>query len=373
MAEICRRLDGIPLAIEIAASRVDTFGVAGLAAGLNDRFQLLMQGRRTALPRHRTLSATLDWSYSQLSEVERLVLRRLAAFVGAFTMEAASAVLAQADTSAAAIIDAIANLVAKSLVWADVGGAVALYRLLDVTRTYALAKLEESGESDQHRARDTPNITGARSRRRRPIGRPCPPRSGCGATGILIDNVRAALEWAFSPAGDPATAVAITVGAVPLWFGLSLTSECAERVDRALTGPSCQPRRAERDAPPRHAGLVTDADAGGRARDAGCVDPRSRNIGSSRETSTISSEALWGLWAGLLNRNEFRAALEVAERFSELAKAHSRSADVLVGERMIGYIVHLMGDQPKARRHLERMLSGYVAPVTGRRDHPLRV
>ena len=87
VAEICRRLDGIPLAIEIAASRVDTFGVAGLAAGLNDRFQLLMQGRRTALPRHRTLSATLDWSYSQLSEIEALVLRRLAIFVGAFTMD----------------------------------------------------------------------------------------------------------------------------------------------------------------------------------------------------------------------------------------------------------------------------------------------
>ena len=146
VTDICRRLDGIRLAIEIAASRVDTFGVAGLAAGLNDRFQLLMQGRRTALPRHRTLSATLDWSYSQLSEVERLVLHRLATFVGAFTMEAAIGDLAQADIAAAEIVEAIANLVAKSLISADVDGAVPFYRLFDVTRTYALAKLEESGE-----------------------------------------------------------------------------------------------------------------------------------------------------------------------------------------------------------------------------------
>ena len=94
VADICRRLDGIALAIEIAASRVDVFGVAGLAARLNDRFQLLMQGRRTALPRHRTLGATLDWSYSLLPESERLVLCRLAVFAGTFTMESASAILA---------------------------------------------------------------------------------------------------------------------------------------------------------------------------------------------------------------------------------------------------------------------------------------
>src|SRR5262245_12970569 len=94
VADICRSLDGIALAIEIVASRVDAFGVAGLATRLKDRFQLLMQGRRTALPRHRTLGATLDWSYAQLPEPERVVLRRLASFAGVFTMESAAAILA---------------------------------------------------------------------------------------------------------------------------------------------------------------------------------------------------------------------------------------------------------------------------------------
>ena len=237
MSEICRRLDGIPLAIQIAAGRVDTFGVAGLAAGLNDRFQLLMQGRRTALPRHRTLSAALDWSYSQLPEVEQLVLRRLATFVGAFTMEAASAVLTQPDTSAGAIIDAIANLVAKSLVWADVGGAVAFYRLFDVTRTYALAKLEESGERDRI-ARAHAEYYRGTVKKAQVEWETRPATEWLQRYRPVLDNVRAALDWAFSPAGDPATGVAITLGGVPLWFELSLTSECAERVDRALTIPT---------------------------------------------------------------------------------------------------------------------------------------
>ena len=163
---------------------MDTFGVAGLAAALNDRFQLLMQGRRTALPRHRTLSATLDWSYAQLPEVEQRVLRCLAVFVGAFTMDAASVVLTRADMSPAAIVDAIANLVAKSLVSADVSGSTAFYRLFDVTRAYALTKLEERGERDPVSRDRMPTITDPPWRMRRRIGKQAPPRNGWSATAI---------------------------------------------------------------------------------------------------------------------------------------------------------------------------------------------
>src|SRR5262249_8243878 len=141
-----RRLDGIALAIEIVASRVDAFGIAGLSARVNDRFQLVSQGRRTALPRHRTLAATLDWSYALLPEFERLALRRLAVFAGTFTFESAIAVLAAAGTPASEADDAIADLVAKSLISANLDGPISFYRLLDTTRAYALAKLDESGE-----------------------------------------------------------------------------------------------------------------------------------------------------------------------------------------------------------------------------------
>jgi predicted ATPase len=196
VADICRRLDGIALAIEIAASRVDTFGVAGLAAALHDRFQLLLQGRRTALPRHRTLSATLDWSYAQLPEVEQRVLRCLAVFVGAFTMDAASVVLTRADMSPAVIVDAIANLVAKSLVSADVSGSTAFYRLFDVTRAYALTKLEECGERDRL-ARSHADYYRSALENAQTDWETSPATEWLERYRHLIDNVRAVLAWAF--------------------------------------------------------------------------------------------------------------------------------------------------------------------------------
>src|SRR5437867_4784066 len=119
---ICRHLDGIPLAIELAATRIVELGVDGVAARLDDRFRLLTGGRRT-LPRHQTMRATLDWSYELLSESERVVLRRLGIFVGAFALDAAGAVAASDDIPAADVVDAVASLVGKSLVSTDVGGA----------------------------------------------------------------------------------------------------------------------------------------------------------------------------------------------------------------------------------------------------------
>jgi predicted ATPase len=149
VADICRRLDGIPLAIELAAARVDAFGVHGLVARLRDPLQLLTGGHRPALPRLQTLRATLDWGYELLSEPERTVLRRLAIFAGGFTLEAASAVAASAEITAAAVVEHVVNLVTKSLIAADVGGAAPSYRLLGTTRAYALEKLVDSGELEQ--------------------------------------------------------------------------------------------------------------------------------------------------------------------------------------------------------------------------------
>jgi predicted ATPase/DNA-binding winged helix-turn-helix (wHTH) protein len=149
IAAICRHLDGIPLAIELAAARTNALGVEELAARLNDCFHLLTGGRRTALPRHQTLRATLDWSYELLSEPERVVLRRLAIFASSFTLQAASTVAATEEIGGSDIVDCAANLVAKSLVAADLGGATGWYRLLETTRAYALEKLTQNGEFEQ--------------------------------------------------------------------------------------------------------------------------------------------------------------------------------------------------------------------------------
>jgi predicted ATPase len=146
IAAICRRLDGILLALELAAARAAVLGVEAVATHLDDRFRILTGGRCTALPRHQTLRATLDWSYELLSEPERVILRRLAVFACVFRLEAASAVITSPEIAPAEVVDGIANLVAKSLVTLVAGGTVARYRLLDAMRAYGLGKLAESGE-----------------------------------------------------------------------------------------------------------------------------------------------------------------------------------------------------------------------------------
>jgi predicted ATPase/DNA-binding winged helix-turn-helix (wHTH) protein len=363
VADICRRLDGIALAIEIAASRVDVFGVAGLAARLNDRFQLLMQGRRTALPRHRTLGATLDWSYSLLPESERLVLRRLAVFAGTFTMESASAILASDQTSSTAVVDAIADLVAKSLVSAGVEGPVALYRLLDTTRAYMLEKLEESGEYGRLAQRHAEHY-GALLEQAQADWESRPATEWRERYRHLIDNVRAALDWSFSPAGEAATGVALAVATVPLWFALSLTSECAERIDRALASQP-ETRNADLDMRLYAARAWSLMQTKGFVAETEAAWTRVRDISERQGNIDYRLRALWGLWASLQNRGELHSALTLAERFSELAAQRANATDISVGDRMIGYTLHLMGDQTRARQHIERMLSRYEVPVIG--------
>ncbi|MBY2919468.1 ATP-binding protein [Rhizobium leguminosarum] len=153
VAEICRRLDGIPLAIELTAGTAAIFGVRDTAARLASHLDLLKLGRRTASPRHQTLRATLDWSHNLLSEVERAVLRRVAIFTGFFTLEAALAVAEQEGTGRSDVTDAVGSLVEKSLIEARIVSQGASYRLLDTTRSYALEKLIENGEHDSTAAR----------------------------------------------------------------------------------------------------------------------------------------------------------------------------------------------------------------------------
>ena len=149
VAEICRKLDGIALAIELAAGRAATFGIRDTLLRLGSRLDLLKFGRRTANPRHQTLRATLDWSHDHLSEAERTVLRRIAIFAGQFTLNAAVAVAEQQDITGADIADAIGSLVDKSLVGLTTDHCGSSYQLLDTTRSYALEKLKAAGEVDR--------------------------------------------------------------------------------------------------------------------------------------------------------------------------------------------------------------------------------
>jgi predicted ATPase/DNA-binding winged helix-turn-helix (wHTH) protein len=209
IAAICRRLDGIPLAIEFAAARAAALGPELVLSRLDERFGLLTGGPRTALPRHQTLRATLDWSYNLLPDPERCLLRRLGIFAAGFTLGAANAVMSDQGYTASALLEQIANLVAKSLVTLDGSAPSGRWRLLETIRAYALEKLAESGETEQAARRCAeffrdlvkPAIYGSQEP---------PTAEDMARFGHEIDNVRAALDWSFSPVGDAAIGVVLT-------------------------------------------------------------------------------------------------------------------------------------------------------------------
>ncbi len=200
IAEVCRRLDGIPLAIELAAARVPALTPAEIASHLDRRFKLLTGGRRSAVPRHQTLRNAIEWSYQLLDPDEQLVLERLSVFAGDFGLAAAQAVAASENVDPLDVLDLLVRLVAKSLVVAEPRGATTRYRLLETVREFAWEHLGERVETDEVSRRHAQFFAGfARD-------------SGAGLRGTdeaqwrertekELDNLRAALSWAIA-AGD---------------------------------------------------------------------------------------------------------------------------------------------------------------------------
>jgi predicted ATPase len=361
VAAICRRLDGIPLAIELAASRAALLGIEELAARLDDRFRLLTGGRRTALPRHQTLRATLDWSYDLLPESERLVLRRVAIFGGAFPLEAAIAVAASTELRSSDVIGCVANLVAKSLVTADLTGAAPPYLLLETTRAYALERLTATGELDETARRHVEYYRDLFKRAEAELETRSA-KEWLAAYGGRIDDVRAALDWAFGPNGDATVGVALTAASAALFMHLSLLDECRERVERAISvsAPDLDPRRDMQlyDALGRSLAQTRSPLAETSAAWQNVLE-----LAEKFDDTEYRLRALWGLYNYHLTVGNDRAAVAFAERFRDLAAQQSDPADLLVGHRMIGTALHYLGNQSEARRHIEHMLDRHIASV----------
>ena len=359
ISTICRRLDGIPLAIEFAAARAATIDIPQLAAGLEDRFALLTAGRRTALPRHRTLRATLDWSYELLSPAEATVLRSLAVFAGEFSLEAAIAVVG--NMPASSVINLIADLVGKSLVVVDINAASAWYRLLETNRVYAAEKLRESGELPQAARRHAeyyrdllaPAETESESR---------PQADWLAIYGRHADNVRAGLVWAFSRDGDPRIGVALTIAAVPLWVQLSLLAECRERTEQALLSVESRSDEGARQRMQLSAALAWSLMYGvGRAREAGPAWTTTLELAERLDDTGYRLRALWGLCIDQFNNGEFRTAFDFAQRFADLATSSSDSVDLMMADRILATALHYLGDQQRARHHIDRTIAHLAA------------
>jgi predicted ATPase len=370
VAAICRRLDGIPLAIELAAARAASLGIEELAARLGDRFQLLTGGRRTALPRHQTLRATLDWSYELLSEPERVVLRRLSVFAATFVLEAAAAVAADPEIVRSEVVDVLSNLVAKSLVSTESNSRTERYRLLDTTRAYALEKLGQSGELDAV-ARRHAEFYRDLFERAETEWETRPTTEWLADYGWRLDNLRSALGWAFSPNGDSMIGVALTAAAVPLWMHLSLMEECRGRVERALATLGAGANRDVRREMKLHGALAASLMyTRGTVPEIGPAWTKALEIAESLDEREYQLRALWGLWSHQISTGQYRLALGLAHRFCTLAAQSTDPADQLIGDRMIGATQHCRGDQPSARHHIERMLTRYTAP--DHRSHVIR-
>ena len=359
VANICRHLDGIALAIEIAAGQVYPFGIAGLARVLDDRFRLAMQGRRTALPRQRTMHTTLDWSYQLLPDDERAALRRLAIFAGLFTIAEATGVLADGGTEVA-VADSIANLFTKSLIVPNFETPMPTYRLLETTRAYAMQKLEDSGERTTYARRharqclvtmEAANLAWDAS----------PAEAWLARHRHLIDDVRAALD--FSVRSEAEMAVALTVAAMPLWYQLSLLSECYERACRALDLPEMA-RTTAQELRLHAAKAWSLMQIKGFVRETEDAWTTVLNLSRDSDDPEYQLRGLWGLWATRVNAGALRASLVLAEDFSVLAQSTSET-DRCVGHRMMGHSLHLLGDQAGAREQLQSMLASYAPPATG--------
>jgi predicted ATPase/DNA-binding winged helix-turn-helix (wHTH) protein len=355
VSEICRRLDGIPLAIELAAARVEFFGVSALASRLDNMFAVLTQGRRFALPRHQTLRATLDWGYNLLSLTEQTVLRRIAIFRATFTLDSALAVVVGPSISIENAVDAMANLVAKSLLSTDSSRDIVLYRLLEATRLYATERLLASDEgSPTARRHAEHHLT---------LIDTAPPnwQSTSGKQWLQlyagrIDDFRAALDWSFSQSGDLSIGLRLIANSIRLWLQLSLTLEYVGRLERAL------PRLAELPQPDAVVEMRLWIAFGyaiwysARLRDR-LEAAFTRALELANQVGELSARlhARWGMWAIRRARGEYQEALAFADDYAALARTAGDQADVVLGDRILGLTHHYLGNQAAAGRALERV------------------
>ena len=215
--EICRQLDGIPLALELAASRTSVMDIHALAGRLDDRFRLLTGGSRTALPRHKTLTALMDWSYDLLSPQEQKLLDRLSIFSGTFDLDAATAVCAGDGLESPELIDLVAELVNKSLVSYQTAGSHERYRLLETTRAYALEELEIAGERDRLTRRQAEYFLRRAQAADDRYGKGSSARWVAGVE-LDLENYRAALRWALVDGNDIPLGAGIVGSLERLWY-----------------------------------------------------------------------------------------------------------------------------------------------------------
>lgn len=361
VANICRRLDGIALAIELAAGRVEALGVRGVADQLDDRLQLLSRGQRSAVPRHRTLTAAINWSYDGLPDLEKAALQKLSIFPGTFTLQSAFVIAGEGADTSGAFADVLAALVSKSLLQVNTERTRTEYRLLDMTRAYARQKLVESGEYEAACSRHARHLKGlfetAAASNDSEVGKRWPADySG------QIDDLRAALTWSLRRKGDFAAGVAITIVSVPLWIHLSLVQECRWHVAKALelSGPDMP----SNDRMALYAALaMSEMYIGSDMRELDRAWTQALHLSEQNGDEKYRARAIWGLSSCHILSGKLESAFSLGSQYRALAEASGDTGATYIGDRLMGQAALYLGKFTQARSHLEAVLYKYTRPA----------
>ncbi|WP_425258824.1 ATP-binding protein [Rubrivivax sp. RP6-9] len=357
VVELCRRLDGIPLAIELAAAAVEQFGLRGLAEQLGAHLSMLSRGRRTAMPRHQTLRATLDWSHALLTPAEQALLPRLSLFRGPFTRGAAQA-LAGDDVD---VDEALAGLVGKSMVVADIGGEQVRYGLLETTRAYAAEHVARAGQAHALAARHAAwvlELIAAGDG-----GGAAPGAGWLAAQAPQVDDLRAAVAWGFSADGDLSLAITLAARSAPLWFAQSLMDEYRRLAEQALAAIEQRPTTDPEDTMrlcEAYGHALWHTRGGGPAMAASFR--RALQIAEELDATPYKLRCMWGLWLICNTTGDYAGSAALAERFGVEVAGSADVATLLTHDRMMALGLHFHGEQRRARSYAERVL-----------EHPLTI
>ncbi|MCK9735596.1 ATP-binding protein [Pseudomonas syringae] len=362
VAAICRKLDGNPLAIELAAARARTFGIHDLVGLLDGSFRLQMTGLRTALPRQRSLSATLDWTYGMLTGHEQALLRQLSIFNGSFTIDGVMAIVNIGLPDVRMTLPMLESLLEKSLLGAFDHSQGKRFRLLETTRLYAHEKLVQFD--------DVPRLCRAHAQwaltlleQGKQDLEQMPQELWTQRYGIEIDTIRAALTWAFSAEGDRQLGVELTLCSSPLWLRLSLVREYQDWVNHGL------PRQVEEAHMDRRQRmrlltmsgsiLMLTYGAGQKMRE---VWQQVSEDAEALDDSEYRLRALWGKWNDHTCSNKHLQGTQVASQFLALGKDYRIADCQLLGRRMRATSAFYMGDMKTARQAIEEALGAPRSP-----------
>lgn len=352
IADICRRLGGVALAIELAARRVEAFGLRQIGLQLDQSLPLSWKGARSAPPRQRTLQDTLEWSYRLLADQERKVLRGLAIFVGDFTMEAALAVVTSDSLNEACVFEAVDSLVAKSMIAPRPTGGMMRYRLLDTTRAYAL-DISNPGEraalarshADYYRLwlEQAPAAKGIILRR----------GLECAGHFAALNNVRAALDWSFGQEGDVAIGVDLVAAMAPVFLAMSLLSECHRWSERALAAMDSAAHGGPKEMHFQAALGVSVMFTRGGKETARVALTRSFELAEAGGDGFEALQVLGPLQMFYLRSGDFIAASHYAARCEEIADRLEDPVAMMIARCVLGMSLHFRGQYGAARAKLE--------------------